>query len=97
MKNYVNNGENLTIDPSLKNKCIAFCPELSFGILSFSTYEDIEAMNFLFDQVYSNIRVPTQVNTSQHESTRVRHKSTRINTSPTRVSTNEHQSKTGPR
>ena len=75
MKSYINNGENLTIDPSLKNKCIAFCPGLSFGILSFSTYEHIEAMNFLFDQVYSNIRVPTRVNTSptrvnsnQHES-----------------------------
>ena len=92
MKNYVNNGENLTIDPSLKNKCIAFCPELSF-----STYEDIEAMNFLFDQVYSNIRVPTQVNTSQHESTRVRRESTRVSTSPTRVNSNQHDSKTGPR
>ena len=45
------------------------------------------------DQVYSNIRVPTQVNTNQHESdrsqqesTRARHESTRVNTSPTRVS-----------
>ena len=87
MKNYTNNGENLTIDPSLKNKCIAFCPELSFGILSFSTYEDIEAMNFLFDQVYSNIRVPTQVNTSQHESTRVRRESTRVRHESTRINT----------
>ena len=78
MKSYINNGENLTIDPSLKNKCIAFCPELSFGILSFSTYEDIEAMNFLFDQVYSNIRVPTQVNTSQHESDTSQLESTRV-------------------
>ena len=45
------------------------------------------------DQVYSNTRVPTQVNTnqpefdrSQQESTRARHESTRVNTSPTRVS-----------
>ena len=45
------------------------------------------------DQVYSNTRVPTQVNTNQHEfdrsqqeSTRARHESTRVNTSPTRVS-----------
>ena len=44
---------------------------------------------FKIDQVYSNTRVPTQVNTSQHESTRV-------NTSPTRVNTNQHESKTGP-
>ena len=27
------------------------------------------------DQVYSNTRVPTQVNTNQHESTLVRHES----------------------
>ena len=45
-----------------------------------------------WDQVYSNTRVPTQVNTrqhesdsSQHESARVPHESTRINTSPTQV------------
>ena len=38
MEDYVNNGENLTIDPidsSLKIKCIAYCPESPFGILSF--------------------------------------------------------------
>ena len=55
----------------------------------------------LYDQVYSNTGVPTQVNTnqhefntSQHESTRVRHESTRINTSPTRVNSNQHESDT---
>ena len=32
------------------------------------------------DQVYSNARVPTKVNKSPYESTRVRHESTRINT-----------------
>ena len=37
------------------------------------------------DQVYSNTRVPTQVNTNQHESTR-------ISTSPTRVNTNQNES-----
>ena len=42
------------------------------------------------DQVYSNTRVPTQVNTSQHESTRIN----TINTSPTRVNTNQHESNT---
>ena len=47
------------------------------------------------DQVYSNTRVPTRVNasqhesdTSQHESTRVNTSLTRVNTSPTRVNTN---------
>ena len=39
------------------------------------------------DQVYSNTRVSTQVNTSQHESTRV-------NMSPTQVNTNQHASDT---
>ena len=59
------------------------------------------------DQIYSNTRVPTRVNTSQHESTQVRHESTpintsltrvntslkRVNTSPTQVNTNQHGSK----
>ena len=47
MKKYINNGEYLKtkpIDSNLKNKCIAYCPELPFGILCFSSYVDIEAM-----------------------------------------------------
>ena len=55
----------------------------------------------LYDQVYSNTGVPTQVNTNQHEfntseheSIRVRHESLRINTSLTRVNTNQHESDT---
>ena len=54
-------------------------------------------MRFLknfWDQVYSNIRVPTQVNTNQHESTRVWHESTRINTSQHESDTSQHESKT---
>ena len=43
------------------------------------------------DQVYYNTRVSTQVNTSQHESTRVNKSSTRINTSPTRVNTSQRK------
>ena len=43
------------------------------------------------DQVYSNTPVPTQVNTSQHESTRAWHESTRTNTSLTRVNTNQYE------
>ena len=67
-------------------------------------------MRFLktfWDQVYSNIRVPIQVNTSQHESirfwleptrinkslARVNTSPTRVNTSPTEVNTNHHKSK----
>ena len=43
------------------------------------------------DQVYSNTRVPTQVNTNQHESTRINTSPTRVNTSPKRVNTNQHR------
>ena len=60
------------------------------------------------DQVYSNTRVPTQLNTNQQGSTRVWHESTRgntnqhqsdtsptrVDTSPTRVNTNQHESDT---
>ena len=65
---------------------------------------------FLIDPVYSNTRVPTQVNTSQHESTRVNTNQHKSNTSQRESdtsqheSTNEHESntsqhesKTGPR
>ena len=58
-------------------------------------------MYIFVQQVYSNTRVSTQVNTIQRESTRARHRSTRINTSPTRVNVNQdklessqHESKT---
>ena len=64
--------------------------------LSFPFYimnhKKIRFLKTFWDQVYSNIRVPTQVNTSQHESTRVWHESTRINMSLTRVNTNQHES-----
>ena len=38
VKDYIKNGENLEIKPidsSLKNKCIAYCPKLPFGIYLF--------------------------------------------------------------
>ena len=41
------------------------------------------------DQVYSNTRVPTRINTGQHESDTILHESTQINPSPTRV---QHES-----
>ena len=46
------------------------------------------------DQVYSNTRVPTQLNTSQHDSDTNEHESTRINTSPTRMNTSQQESDT---
>ena len=50
MKDYISNVGNLKIKPidsNLKNKCIAYCLELPFGILSFSSYVGIEAMNII--------------------------------------------------
>ena len=48
----------------------------------------------ILDKVYSNKRVSTRVNTSQHQSTQVLHDTTRINTSAKQVNTNQHESKT---
>ena len=48
------------------------------------------------DQVYSNTRVPTQVNTNQHESARINTSLTRVNTSPTRVNTSPTRVNTSP-
>ena len=47
-----------------------------------------------YDQVYSNTRVSTQVNTNRHEPTLFNTSPTRVNTSPTRVNTNQHESDT---
>ena len=47
-------------------------------------------------QVYSNTRVPTQVNTSQHESDASQHESTRVNKSLTRVNTSLARVNTSP-
>ena len=53
------------------------------------------------DQVYSNTRVPTQVNTnqhesdtSQHESNTSQHESTQARHESIRISTNQHESDT---
>ena len=48
---YINKGENLIkrpIDLSNKNKCMAYCSELPFGILSYSSYIDLENMKIVF-------------------------------------------------
>ena len=42
------------IDLNTKNKQIAFCPNLLFGILSFSSYVDIESMNIISANVDMN-------------------------------------------
>ena len=38
------------------------------------------------DQLYPNTRVPTQLNTNQHDSTRAQHESTRVRHESTQVS-----------
>ena len=54
MKDYINNGENLKIKPidsNLKNRYIAYCFELHFEILSFSSNVDIKAINIISSEV----------------------------------------------
>ena len=43
-----------------------------------TAFLSISDIIYFVDQVYSNTRVPTRINTSQHESTRVRQESTRV-------------------
>ena len=54
---YINKGEHLLkrpIDLSNKNKCMAYCSELPFGILSYSSYIDLETMKIVFSVVEKN-------------------------------------------
>ena len=47
---YISHGKNLKIkavDSSIKDKCIAYCPELTFGIISPYIYLDIGKMNII--------------------------------------------------
>ena len=78
----------------------SFIYVLMVNILSYAFFHDKEKFAFSTTkqtgtkaQVCSNTRVPTQVNMSQHESTRAWHESTRIYTSLTQVNTNQHKSK----
>ena len=50
MVDYVNKSKNLKtklIDSSNKNKCIAYCGKLPFGILSHCRYIDLEKMKIV--------------------------------------------------
>ena len=54
---YIRNGKNLRINPvdsSLKNKRIAYCLELPFGIISSPTYVNIETMKIISSDVEMN-------------------------------------------
>ena len=57
MTEYKLNGKNLKIIPidlSLKDKYIAYCHELVFGIISFSSFINIETMNIISSDVETN-------------------------------------------
>ena len=57
MVNYINKGKNLIkrlIDLSSKNKWMAYCSELPFGILSYSSYRDLEKIKIVFSVVEKN-------------------------------------------
>ena len=47
MVDYINKGKKLKtkhIDSRNKNKCMAYCSELPYGVLSYSSYIDLEKM-----------------------------------------------------
>ena len=47
MIDYINKGKFLKIKPidlSNKSKCMAYCSELLYGLLSYSSYADLEKM-----------------------------------------------------
>ena len=57
---YIKNGTNLKIKLvylSLKNKGIAYCFELTFGMIFFSSYVYIETMNVISSDVEMNKRL----------------------------------------
>ena len=54
MVDCINKGENLIkrpIDLSNKNKCMAYYSELSCGVLSYSSYIDLEKIKIIFSVV----------------------------------------------
>ena len=57
MVHYIDKGKNLKtkpIDLSNKNKCMAYCSELAFGMLSYSSYIDLEKMKIVHSIVEKN-------------------------------------------
>ena len=54
MIEYISNGKNLKIKPidlNFKNKQIAYCLDLPFGIISFYSFVNIETINIIFSNV----------------------------------------------
>ena len=58
MTKIINSGENLrkkSIDVSIQTKQMAFYSDLPFGILSLSSYVNIESTNIIFSYVHMNV------------------------------------------
>ena len=54
---FFNNGKSIKIkllDLSIKNKCMMYCGELPFDILSYSSYIDLGKMKIVFSIVENN-------------------------------------------
>ena len=57
MVDFINKGKKLKVKPidlSNKNKCMAYCSKLPFGILSYSSYIDLEKMKIVFCAIKEN-------------------------------------------
>ena len=57
MKDYIDKGESLIKRPihlGIENKIMAYCSELPFGILSYSSYRDLEKMKIVPSFVEKN-------------------------------------------
>ena len=60
MVDYLNKGKNLKIKPidlSNKNKCMAYCSKLPFGILSHSSCIDLEKIKIVFSIVKKKMNI----------------------------------------
>ena len=57
MVDYINQGEKLrdrSIDPDVRDKFIAYCDDLHFGILSYSSYIDLKKVKFAFSVIFDD-------------------------------------------
>ena len=60
MVDYLNKGKNLKIKPidlSNKNKCMAYCSKLPFGILYHSSSIDLEKIKIVFSIVKKKMNI----------------------------------------
>ena len=53
MVDYINKGER-SIDPDIRDKFIAYCDQLPFGILSHSSYIDLKKMKIVSSVIFDD-------------------------------------------